>query len=109
MFWNVQGAPCKAFVMFLAPLSIIISRIWWLPLNPELVGIKQIEVVLTSPTELKPLASSGEFGSYRRLFSNENALNYKQFIHFKISEKNELVSWVTAVYANLIPYVRKHL
>lgn len=46
---------------------------------------------------------------WKDLFTVEITFNYKQFINFKVSKNDNLLSWITAVYASPIPYLQKQL
>ena len=51
--------------------------------------------------------SRGIWILWKNFITVKVALNHKQFVHFKIISSNGLESWVTAVYASLIPIVRQ--
>ncbi|KAH9670348.1 reverse transcriptase domain-containing protein [Citrus sinensis] len=58
-------------------------------------------VAILEPTD------SGFFGEEE--FAVEVTVNHRQFIHFRVSDNGGIISSITAVYASLIPSMRKHL
>lgn len=53
--------------------------------------------------------SGGIWILWQNYFEVDVTVNYKQFVHFKISKNNIFKSWITAVYASHNPNLRRQL
>ena len=114
MFWNVQGAASQSFRR--AFESIRQSY------NPDMVVVMESRISARKADNFTKASgfdrshrvevvgfSGGIWPLWRDRFDVEIVLNHKQFVHLKISSKNVLTSWVTAVYASPISVIRSEL
>lgn len=114
LFWNVQGAASPAFRRSFLSIVKIYQPNMVVLLEPRISGFKSDNFIKRSGFDrshrVEALGFSGGIWIlWKDLFTVEITFNHKQFIHFKVSENDSLLSWISVVYASPIPCLRKQL
>lgn len=114
LFWNAQGAAFKWFRRIFCAVSNNYKPTMVVSLQPRISGDKADDFIKHSGFDKSHWIEANGFSGgiwilWQDKFDVEVFVNHKQFVHFRISEKNVLLSWVTAVYGRPNPSIRKHL
>ncbi|KAH9716124.1 reverse transcriptase domain-containing protein [Citrus sinensis] len=114
MFWNVQGAASQSFRRAFKSIRQSYNPDMVVVMEPRISGRKADNFIKASGFDRSHRVEAVGFSGgiwllWRDQFDVEIVLNHKQFVHLKISSKNVLTSWVTAVYASLVPVIRSEL
>lgn len=114
MFWNVQGAASKSFYRTFVSFFRNYNPSMVVILEPRINGLKADHFIKKSGFDRSHRVEAIGFSwgiwlLWKEIFEVEIIMNNKQFVHFKITKNNGLLSWVTAVYASPVPNVRRFL
>lgn len=114
MFWNVQGAASKSFYRTFVSFCRNYNPSMVVILEPRISGLKADHFIKKSGFDRSHRVeaigfSGGIWLLWKEIFEVGIIMNNKQFVHFKITKNNGLLSWVTAVYASPVPNVRRFL
>lgn len=114
MFWNVQGAASQNFHRSFKSLTNNYKPTLVVILESQISGIKTDDFIKKSGFDKSYRVEANGFSRgiwllWKDFFEVDIVLNHKQFIHFIITKNQGLVSWITTIYASLVPSHSKHL
>ncbi|XP_052287360.1 uncharacterized protein LOC127898893 [Citrus sinensis] len=114
MFWNAQGAASPSFRRSFSAVVTNYKPIMVVLMEPRISGSKADNFIKNSGFEKSHRVEAEGFSGgiwilWKNLFDVEIVENHTQFIHLKISRNNNLLTWMTAIYASPNPSIRRHL
>lgn len=114
MFWNVQRAALQNFRRSFKSLTNNYKPTLVVILESQISGIKADDFIQKNGFDKSYRVEVNGFSRgiwllWKGFFEVDIVLNHKQFIHFKITKNQGLVSWITTIYASLVPSHSKHL